>query len=496
MKSRVLISLAVLIVSVAVCSPAVRAADKPLNIVVFLVDDMGWTGPSSFGSDLHQTPNIDRFTSQSLKFTNAYAACAVCSPTRAALMTGMYPARLHLTDWIAGQNRANAKLKIPDWTRKLEHRHTTIAEALKAAGYATAHIGKWHLASKGADKKEYFPQKHGFDINIAGTDSGSPPGGYFLPNRLDLPGARKGEYLTDRLTDDALKIIDDFKDRPFFLHFSYYTVHTPIQGKKELTAHYQSKIKPGLRHTNATYAAMHHSLDESVGRVLARLDELGLSKRTAVFFTSDNGGLSYRTGGGNAPVRKGPTDNTPLRRGKGSAFEGGLRVPLAIRWPGVTKAGAVCHEPVCTVDFYPTILEMAKVKGDAGHNKNIDGLSLVSLLGDPESQLDRDALYWHYPHFHAGSDSPYGVIRARDWKLIERYEDGSLELYHLSQDLSETKDLAATNPQQAKKLAGRLAEWRKRVDAQMPTPNPDYDPEKAKQPARRKMKKQGKGRAK
>ncbi len=454
--------LALVCLTLAGWTPTVRAADdtRPPNLVVFLIDDLGWTDLSCFGSDLYQTPHIDRLAQQGMKFTNSYSACTVCSPTRAALMTGKYPARLHITDWIHGSKRPNAKLAIPKWTEYLPRTEVTIATALKEVGYTTAHVGKWHLG----DKNEGWPDKHGFDVNIAGYEAGSPPS-YFSPYKIPtLTDGPKGEYLTDRLAAEAVRLIETNKDKPFFLYFPHYAVHTPLQAKSELTEAYQKKIRPGLRHTNATYAAMIESMDQAVGRVLSRLTELGLSERTVIVFTSDNGGLMRST------------TNVPLRAGKGSSYEGGVRVPTIVKWPGVTPPGSVCEEPVITNDFYPTLLQLAGAKGNAKHNAEVDGESLVPLLKDPRTKLRRDALYWHYPHYHPGGATPYGAVRAGDWKLIEFYEDLHVELYNLKDDLSEKEDLAARRPDKTQELRERLHAWRKAVGAQMPTPNPNYKP--------------------
>lgn len=435
---------------------------RPPNVIVLLADDLGWNAPACYGSDLHETPNIDRLAEEGVRFTAAYSACTVCSPTRAAMMTGMSPAQLHLTDFIPGQNRPDEQLLPPDWTKRLEHKHTTIAEALAAAGYKTAHVGKWHLGEKGC-----YPEDHGFEINVAGSSAGSPPGGYFLPNRIDLPGAKKGDYLTDRLTDEAIAIIEKWKDEPFFLYFPYYTVHTPIQGKPELVSKYKSLISKDAVHTNATYAAMVQSLDESVGRIMGKLRELKIADNTLVIFTSDNGGLSQRHG-----KLTGITNNSPLRRGKGSAYEGGVRVPAIIRWPDQVAAGKTCVAPIITYDFYPTILAATGAAGDAAHSKRVEGESLLPVLKDPAgSELSRDAIYWHYPHYHAGGSGPYGAIRKGDWKLIERFEDQSLELFNLANDLGEQHNLAEKQPDQAAALLAELRGWRKAIDAQMPVKN-------------------------
>jgi arylsulfatase A-like enzyme len=442
----------------AAIAPPASAAERPPNIVVFLTDDLGWTDLGCFGSDLYETPNIDRLAREGMKFTTAYSACTVCSPTRAALMTGKYPARLHVTDWIHGSKRPKAKLAIPKWTEYLPHEEVTIAAALKRAGYATASVGKWHLG----DRKEDWPDRRGFDLNVAGYGAGQPPR-YFSPYHIPtLKDGPDGEYLTDRLAAEAVRFIEANKDRPFFLYFPHYGVHTPLQAKPELVEKYRKKVRPGMRHTNPTYAAMIASVDEAVGRVVAKLDELKLADRTVVVFTSDNGGLLRST------------SNVPLRAGKGSAYEGGVRVPAVVKWPGVAAAGSTCVEPIITPDFYPTLLQIAGTAGDAKHNAAMDGVSLVPLLKDAKATLKREAIYWHYPHYHPGGATPYGAVRAGRWRLIEVYEDMHVELYDLGADVGEKTDLAAKLPEKAAELRGRLHAWRKAVGAQMPTPNPNY----------------------
>ncbi len=457
--------LCVLLLAALAHYPAAAAdptpARRPPNIIFMLIDDLGWTDGGCFGSDLYETPHIDRLAREGMKFTDGYAACTVCSPTRAALMTGKYPARLHLTDWIAGHKRPKAKLAVPDWTMYLPRSEVTIATALKRAGYVTAHIGKWHLGNQ----QQGWPDKHGFDVNIAGYHAGQPPS-YFSPYKIPtLTDGPPGEYLTDRLTAEAVRFIGANKDRPFFLYLPHYGVHTPLQAKADVVAKYQKRIKPGMRHTNATYAAMIESVDDSVGRITSRLAELGLADNTVIFFTGDNGGL----------IRS--TSNAPLRAGKGSSYEGGVREPLIVKWPGVTKPGSVCHEPVITTDFYPTMLAMAGTAGDTNHNAHVDGVSIVPLLKDAAAKLRRDALYWHYPHYHPGGATPYGAVRAGDWRLVEFYEDNHVELYNLKDDLGEKHDLAAQMPAKAAELRQRLHGWRRAVGAQMPTPNPNYQPE-------------------
>lgn len=451
---------------------AADSSQQKLNIVLILADDLGWTDLACFGSDLHETPHLDRLARGGMKFTQNYSACTVCSPTRAALMTGKYPARLHITDWIPGQMPDNPKLLVPDWTKYLPLEEITLADAFKAAGYATASIGKWHL---GTD--EYYPQKHGFDINIAGTDKAQPPS-YFAPwNIPTLTEGKEGDYVTDRLGEEAARFIEQSKDKPFFLYLPHFAVHTPIQGKPELVEKYKQKIKPGLNHVNPGYAAMTESLDAAVGRVLAKLDDLKLAERTVVIFTSDNGG------------RVPTTSNKPLRVGKASAYEGGVRVPLIVHWPGVAKPGSVTDVPTITMDLFPTVLEVAGISdprpdpargpsrtGGPGR----DGVSLIPVLRQT-GRLSRTELCWHYPHhqhYQLGGAMPYGAIRSGDFKLVEFFNDMHVELYNIREDIGEEKDLAAAMPQKADELRTRLHAWRKDVGAQMPTPNPHHNPSK------------------
>jgi arylsulfatase A len=441
-------------------APPAAPSEKKLNFVFFLIDDMGWMDLACQGSKFYETPNIDRLASQGMRFTNAYAACPVCSPTRASIMTGRYPARLHVTDWIPGHVRPNAKLRIPDWTQHLPLEEITVAEALKPAGYATASIGKWHLGGP-----EYWPDKQGFDLNFAGTNQGQPPS-YFAPYKIQtILSAPDGEYLTDRLAEEACKFIDANKGRPFFLYLQHYAVHTPLMARKDVVEKYKAKADPASGQKNATYAAMIQSVDESVGRVCAKLDELGMADRTVVIFMSDNGGLAN------------VTSNAPLRAGKGTLYEGGIREPMIVRWPGVAKPGTTSDEVVISVDFFPTILEMAGVAPDPDPTHVLDGVSLVPVLKQA-GRPAREAVYWHYPHYH--NTTPGGAIRAGDWKLIEYFEDGRVELYNLREDLGETKDLAAAMPDKTAELRKKLAAWRTSVGAQMPTLNPDYDPPKDK----------------
>lgn len=433
---------------------------KP-NIVLILVDDFGWTDLACYGSKLYETPSIDQLARDGMKFTQAYSACTVCSPTRAALLTGKYPARLHVTDWIPGQMPENPKLLVPDWTKYLPLEEITIARALKEHGYATASIGKWHLGGE-----EYYPTKHGFDINIGGTDLPNTKH-YFSPYEITtIKDGPKGEYLTDRITDEAIRFMEANKDKPFFLYLPHFTVHLPLQAKQELIKKYQAKIKPGMEQNNAIYAAMIDSLDQSVGRIRGELKKLGIAERTIVIFASDNGG------------RVPTTSNLPLRVGKGSCYEGGTRVPLIIDWPGMTKPGSVCETPVITMDLYPTIAEAAGAPEAVGNAK--DGVDLAPLLHQT-GRIKRGELFWHYPHYQhyqLGGATPYSAIRKGDFKLIEFLDDMRVELYNLRDDIGEKNNLAAKMPEKVDELRKRLHAWRDEVGAQMPTRNEKYDPTK------------------
>lgn len=454
-------------------APLVRAqSGPPLNFVFILADDLGWTDLGCYGSDLHETPNLDSLAKQSVRFTNACTAAPVCTPTRASIQTGKHPAKLHMTIWREAARRPpeNRKVIPPIVEENLPHTEITFAEVLKARGYHTAHIGKWHLGDA-----EHYPETQGFDINVGGSVWGAPRT-FFWPYRGQrnpsdeyryvpgLAGGKPGEYLTDRLTDEAMKAIDRGGGRPFFLNLWYHTVHTPIEGKPELVAKYKQKIRSGMKHKNPGYAAMVQSLDENVGRVLRKLDEMKVADRTVVVFTSDNGGYINEYAG--LPC----TDNSPLRSGKGSLYEGGVRVPLMIRGPMV-KGGRTLDEPACSIDFYPTMLEMAGLPGDQRHNANVDGLNLMPLLTGAANRLPREELYFHYPHYYP-TTTPVSAIRTREWKLLEYLEDGKQELYNLAQDPGESHDLAAEQPRRTAELKARLDSWRKSVNAQMPAPNP------------------------
>ncbi|MBS1827642.1 MAG: sulfatase [Acidobacteria bacterium] len=446
----------------ALATPA--RAQSPMNVIIIVADDLGWSDLACYGADLHETPNLDKLATEGVRFTDAHSAAPICSPTRASIMTGKHPARLKMTIWHEGALRQpgnNTKL-IPAVSRpNLPLEEITLGEIFHDRGYLTAAIGKWHLGDAG-----HYPETQGFDINIGGTHWGAPDT-YFYPYRGNkhhgnetryvprLDGGKPGEYLTDRLTDEALKVIDRAGSQPFFLYLAHHAPHTPIEAKKDLVDYYTKKLKPGMRHQNPVMAAMIHSLDESVGRVVKHLETRKLTDRTAIFFISDNGGYIGRFD--NRQV----TNNAPIRSGKGSLYEGGIRVPLIARVPGMAK-GKTCAFPVVSTDLFATVQEVAGAPG-----KNNDGLSLVPLLRDPSSKLPRTELFFHYPHYYA-TTSPVSAIRSGYWKLLKYYEDGHTELYQLDTDMVESKDQAQSQPELARKLEARLDAWLKEVDANMP----------------------------
>jgi len=455
--------------------------DNKLNFIFIMADDLGWTDLSCYGSDLHETPNIDRLAKESMKFTNAYSAAPLSSPTRAALMTGKHPARLNMTTWYenSGVHQPNDRqiLISPTTIADLPLNEYSIAKAFKQEGYFTAHVGKWHLGDA-----VHFPEAHGFDINIGSTIWGAPLSYWypfkgqrtaneyrFIAGLEDLLGRSENSYLTDRLTDEALKIIKAKRNEPFFLNMCYYSPHTPLEGKPKYVEHFKSKIKPDMFHRNPIYAAMIASLDENVGRILAEVEKAGISDRTVIVFYSDNGGA----------LAANKENNHPLKSGKGTLYEGGIRVPLIIKWPGTTKPGSISNVPVTTMDFYPTLLEIANIKGNEDHNSNIDGISIAPVLQDPTKVLDRGALFWHFPHyyFRPAGTAPQSAVRQGNWKLIHFYEDDRLELYNLDEDISEKNDLIKDYPEIANDLYTILQTWRKEINAHFPTFNPGYKPE-------------------
>lgn len=441
---------------------------RPPNIVLAVVDDLGWMDLSCQGSTFYETPNIDRLGSQGTRFTNAYANCPVCSPSRAALLTGRYPARVGFTGHITATGRhrypPHGRILPPDDLLHLPLEEVTIAEALRPAGYATASIGKWHLGAE-----TYWPQRQGFDINVAGYHSGAPPT-YFYPYEdpastsnprlLNLMGGRPGEYLTDRLTEEALRFVEAHKRQPFFLYLAHYAVHTPLQAPDPLVLKYQEKLLRDRSQKSAVYAGMIERVDAGLGRILRKIDDLGLESETVVVVTSDNGGESRATA------------NTPLREGKGHLYEGGLRVPLMVRWPGRVRSGAVSHMPVMGADLFPTLLACAGVPLP---NTVLDGIGLLPILQGGEPRAARD-LFWYYPHYSPQAQRPGAAVRAGDWKLVQHYDPPAVELYNLRKDIGEQENLATRMPDKTKQLLATLDDWLERVNPVLHRPNPDYRP--------------------
>ncbi|HEY2411066.1 MAG TPA: sulfatase [Pirellulaceae bacterium] len=497
------------------------ASERLPNVVLFLVDDLGWRDLGCYGSGFYKTPNIDRFAEGACRFTQAYAACHVCSPTRASILTGKYPARLHLTDWLPGRKDfAFQKLKNAVIHQQLPLEEVTLAEALKEHGYTTGHFGKWHLGEEPCG-----PLAQGFDVQIPHWNKGWPKVGYYAPFEMEGLADQPGDYLTDRLTDEALKFMDANSSRPFFLYLSHFAVHDPIQGRRDLVEKYRAKsgqrratgesafilegnpddehplgktdlaallhtepykkyailprrtVKIKQQQDNVQFAAMVTSMDESLGRVLAKLDELKLADDTIVIFTSDNGGMSAANFGN--PQRLIPpaqldaaysTSNLPLRGGKGWMYEGGVRVPLIIKWPG--HRSAEIDNPVISTDIYPSILEMTGIA--LPPSQHADGLSLTPLLNGA-MDLGRAAIYWHFPHYsNHGMQSPGGAIRAGDYKLLDYFENNSMQLFNLRDDPGENHNLASDQPDTVAKLRSMLARWRESVGAQMMERNADY----------------------
>jgi arylsulfatase A-like enzyme len=471
--------------------PAGGAERRPPNVVFILADDLGQRDLGAYGSTFYETPHLDALARAGVRFTDAYAACNVCSPTRAAILTGRHPARLRITDWIPGRkDQPTQKLRRAELLDHLPLEEVTTAEALKRAGYATAFVGKWHLGGP-----NFYPEKQGFDVNVGGFEKGSPPT-YFSPYKIPtLADGPAGEYLTDRLTDEAVKFIESNKDKPFYLYVSHYAVHNPQLAKADAVAKFRAKAaaNPGAEEAKfvtdlgrrvrqvqdvPVYAANLAHLDESVGRIAKALADLNLTDDTIVVFTSDNGGLSTSEGT--------PTSNVPLRMGKGWNYEGGLRVPLIVRAPAaVAKAGTVCETPVVSTDFHPTFCELAGVR--LSGDRPLDGFNIAPLLkGEtPAAAVAARPIYWHYPHYSNQGGGPSAAVRVGDFKLIEWFETGRAELYNLRDDLSERTDLSAKLPERAAALRAQLQAWQKSVDAAFPSPNPDYDPNaKPQQPNR------------
>jgi arylsulfatase A-like enzyme/lysophospholipase L1-like esterase len=460
------------VLSLLGCIAPSRAADAPPNVVLIVIDDLGWADLGCYGSKFHKTPNLDRLASEGMRFTQAYAACPVCSPTRAAIMTGRYPQRMNITTWLPGHADSPAfRLKQPEVSQQLPASETTIAEALKGKGYVSASIGKWHLGGEGS-----LPTDHGFDTNIAGDQSGTPYS-YFAPYKnkagKSIPGleqASEGEYLTDRLAAEAERFLETNQKKPFFLYLPHYGVHTPLTAKADTIARYGAMpAQPNGGQINPIYAAMMESMDEAVGRVMKKLDELKLADKTLIIFTSDNGGLSN----GNGQIIP-PTSNAPLRDGKSHLYEGGIRVPLIVKWPGVVKAGTTSDQVVSSIDLFPTIAAACGAAASSEHP--VDGLNLRSVL-DGSGPLTRDAIYWHFPHYNGNAGAkPGAAIRAGDWKLVEFYETGRRELFNIAKDMRESNNLIEANADVANDLFAKLNAWRQTVGAKLPVPNPGYTP--------------------
>ncbi|MDG2072174.1 MAG: sulfatase [Pseudomonadales bacterium] len=518
---------------------AETSPSKP-NVVLFFVDDLGWSDVASYGSSFYETPNIDALAKDGVRFTDAYATSHVCSPSRASLITGKYPARLGLTDWLSGRpDRPFQKLQNAKKLQALPQDEYTLAEALKAQGYSTAMFGKWHLG-EAADG----PLSQGFDEYVPKDwYKGWPKAGYFAPFQMDGLDSEEGAYLTDRLTDEALAYIESNKDNPFFLYLSHFAVHDPVQGRTDLVDQYEEKLskmpedpnpvfilegnpddvnplsreelnvlinEPGYegqvnlprrtvkisqRQDNVEFAGMVESMDESLGRVRAKLTELGIADNTIIIFFSDNGGMAGKnarrpdklnkqkkknlkdsrwSSRAKVPLGGFSTSNLPLRGAKGWLYEGGIRVPLIVRSPNQTNRGTVSAEPVIGTDIYPTILELAGLP--MLPEQHVDGVSIAPLL-TTQGTLDRDAIFWHFPHYsNHGNQSPGGAVRSGDYKLLEYFENGTVQLFNLREDIGEQNDLSRVEPEHAAKLREKLDAWRSTVSANMMLPNPEYAP--------------------
>ncbi len=485
MKSYLFLILAICLFAFNGCQPKVEETKK-LNILFILADDYGYRDLSVTGSKYYETPNIDRIANEGMIFTDGYATCQVCSPSRASIMSGKFPARHGITDWIGAKSgeawrkagRSNQLLP-PEYIHALPQEYTTLPEAMKEAGYRTFFAGKWHIGEKGS-----WPTDHGFDVNKGGWDVGSPKGGYFAPwENPNLPSGPDGENLSMRLANETVSFIKENKDTSFFAYLSFYAVHGPIQTTNEKWAKYRQKAEDlGIAETgfemghflpirqvqdNPVYAGLVEVMDDAVGEVLKALDELGLAENTIVVFTSDNGGVAA----GDAFA----TSNLPLRAGKGYQFEGGIREPYFIKIPGM-KGGQKCSAPVTGTDFYPTLLELAGA--ELKPEEHIDGVSLVPLLKG-ETIAERP-LIWHYPHYGNQGGEPSSVIRLGDWKLIHYYEDGHEELYNLISDLEETTDVAKDKPEMVKQLSEKLFVMLDEMGARFPTKDPEWTVEKEK----------------
>jgi len=465
------------------CKETKHQPEKPKkqNFVFVLVDDLGWTDLGYSGSSFYETPNIDAFSKSSIQFTNAYASASICSPSRAAIVTGKHPARLNITDWLPGDDPKDQKLLGPTDLDALPLNEVTLAEVLQQNGYSTLFVGKWHMGGEG-----HLPNQFGFDTNIGGYHMGQPPGGYYSPYENPyLPDGPDGEYLTDRLTQESITFLDTIGDTPFFLYLNYYTVHTPIQANKIYIGKFKDKLKnldslgllerkegeamTKLAQRNPEYASMVYALDENIGKLIAKLKAEGLYDSTTFIFTSDNGGLSTLE---TRYTFEAPTSVLPLRGGKGWLYEGGIRVPLLIKPANYAQSDVKIEEPVIGHDFYPTILAQAGI--EMAKENIIDGTDLSPLLSGSET-LNRDAIFWHYPHYHGSGWTPGAAIRQGNWKLIEFYETEHLELYDLSTDIEEQKNLALEHPEKVASLQKKLHELQVGMGAKQARVNPEFD---------------------
>tara|TARA_B100000809_G_scaffold264906_1_gene322092 strand:+ start:3605 stop:5017 length:1413 start_codon:yes stop_codon:yes gene_type:complete len=444
------------------------------NVIFILVDDLGWTDLGYSGSTFYETPNIDNLSKESFQFTNAYAASPVCSPTRAAIMTGKHPARVNITDWIPGDDPQNRPLLGPQDLHELPLKEITIAEKLKESGYNTFYVGKWHLGSQG-----FYPEDNGFDINIGGFEKGSPMGGYYSPYKNPkLNDGPKGEYLTDRLTDESIKLIKSHnKNEPFALFLSFYNVHTPIQANEKHINYFNKKISEmadnevrtksegdaitRLNHTNPEYASMVYAVDENVGKLIKSLKDSDLYENSLIIFTSDNGGLSTLK-------RIAPTSVYPLRAGKGWLYEGGIRIPQLIKSPGNTE-NVIVNDITASYDLFPTILDFAGIK----NNIDIDGISLTPILNG-QSEIDREDIFWHFPHYHGSLWKPGSAIRSGDWKLVFHYESNNSELFNLKEDPGEINDLSLLFEEKKQILLNKLNNLKNETNANKVSINPNF----------------------
>jgi uncharacterized sulfatase len=452
----VFITIAGVLLDAPAIACAAREAEKP-NIVFLLIDDMGWPDVACYGHPFHESPTIDKLCADGMKFTDFYAATPVCSSTRSTIQSGQYSARTGITDFIPGHWRPFEKLVVPPIENELPADIKTPGDALRTAGYVTGYFGKWHLGPENTNG----PDRRGYDVTARTI------GREFQTWRKTREA---GPKRVDLLTDQTIWFIEQNSERPFFVTLSHHTVHIPLEATAESIKKYTAKSKPEEGVNHPTYAAMVEDLDASIARILNTLDELGLAENTIVVFTSDNGGLRQIYTGVGEIV----STNAPLRDEKGTLYEGGIRVPMIVRWPGVVPPGSTCDAPTTTADLLPTFCQLT---GAALPDQPIDGSSMMPLLTGDATDLGRDAIYFHYPHYH--HSRPAGAIRAGDWKLIEFFDDDTLELYNLRQDLGESKNLAVEMPERAKRMQEMLADWRKSSGARMPTVNPKYDPDRA-----------------